>query len=309
MKRRQVVEAVGEASATWGFFQVVNHGIPCNVLEEIMSGVRGFHEQDTEVKKEWYTRDRSRRVVYNCNFDLYTAPAANWRDTLHCNMAPNPPHPQQLPPICSDILIKYSKEVEKLGGVCFELLSEALGLHPNYLKDIECNKGLALLGHYYPACPEPDLTFGTTKHADNDFLTILLQDRTGGLQVLHQNQWIDVPPSPGALVVNIGDLLQASLTLAFISFNNEQIVILLVTNDRFKSSEHRVLANHCGPRISVACFFSTFLLPLPRLYGPIKELLSDENPPKYRETTVKEYVAHFHAKGLDGTSALLHFKL
>nr|GME05851.1 1-aminocyclopropane-1-carboxylate oxidase homolog 1-like [Ipomoea batatas] len=291
MKRRQVVEAVGEASATWGFFQVVNHGIPCNVLEEIMSGVRGFHEQDTEVKKEWYTRDRSRRVVYNCNFDLYTAPAANWRDTLHCNMAPNPPHPQQLPPICSDILIKYSKEVEKLGGVCFELLSEALGLHPNYLKDIECNKGLALLGHYYPACPEPDLTFGTTKHADNDFLTILLQDRTGGLQVLHHNQWIDVPPSPGALVVNIGDLLQ------------------LVTNDRFKSPEHRVLANHCGPRISVACFFSTFLLPLPRLYGPIKELLSDENPPKYRETTVKEYVAHFHAKGLDGTSALLHFKL
>nr|GMD88403.1 1-aminocyclopropane-1-carboxylate oxidase homolog 1-like [Ipomoea batatas] len=309
MKRRQVVEAVGEASATWGFFQVVNHGIPGNVLEEIMSGVRGFHEQDTEVKKEWYTRDRSWRVVYNCNFDLYTAPAANWRDTFYCNMAPNPPHPQQLPPICSDILIKYSKEVEKLGGVCFELLSEALGLHPNYLKDIECNKGLALLGHYYPACPEPDLTFGTTKHADNDFLTILLQDRTGGLQVLHQNQWIDVPPSTGALVVNIGDLLQASLTLAFICKIKKYCLNQLVTNDRFKSSEHRVLANHCGPRISVACFFSTFLLPLPRLYGPIKELLSDENPPKYRETTVKEYVAHFHAKGLDGTSALLHFKL
>ncbi|XP_019195677.1 PREDICTED: 1-aminocyclopropane-1-carboxylate oxidase homolog 1-like isoform X2 [Ipomoea nil] len=286
MKRREVVEAIGEASKTWGFFQVVNHGIPINVLEEIMSGVRGFHEQDTEVKKEWYTRDRSRRVVYNCNFDLYTAPAANWRDTIFCFMAPNPPHPQELPPVC-----RYSKEVKEVGGVLFELLSEALGLNPNYFKDIECSKGLAVLGHYYPPCPEPDLTLGNTKHSDDTFLTILLQDDIGGLQVFHQNQWVDVPPSPGALVVNIGDLLQ------------------LMTNDRFKSSEHRVLANQCGPRISVAGFFTTYMLPSSRVCGPIKELLSDENRPKYRETTVKEYVAHFHAKGLDGTSALLHFKL
>nr|GLL46195.1 1-aminocyclopropane-1-carboxylate oxidase homolog 1-like isoform X2 [Ipomoea trifida] len=235
-----------------GFFQVVNHGIPGDVLEEIKRGVRGFHEQDTEVKKEWYTRDQSRKVIYNSNFDLYTAPAANWRDSVLCIMAPN-------------LLILKN---------CL-LFAEALGLHPNYLNNIECNKGLNLLGHYYPACPQPDLTLGTTKHSDNDFLTILLQDDDiGGLQVLHQNQWID-----------------------------------LVTNDRFKSSEHRVLASQCGPRISVACFLSTYLFMSSRIYGPIKELLSDENPPKYRETTEEEYIAHYQAKGLDGTSALLDFKL
>lgn len=51
---------------------------------------------------------------------------------------------------------------------------------------------------------------GTSQHADGNFITILLQDQIGGLQVLHENQWIDVPPMRGALIVNIGNLLQVS---------------------------------------------------------------------------------------------------
>ena len=100
-----------------------------------------------------------------------------------------------------------------LGYSLLELLSEALGLDSNYLKDMDCAKGLALVCQYYPACPQPELTIGVSKHADNDFLTVLLQDHIGGLQVFHQNQWVDVPPIPGALVVNIGDLLQVKYFL------------------------------------------------------------------------------------------------
>ncbi|KAI5348002.1 hypothetical protein L3X38_000889 [Prunus dulcis] len=83
-KRKEIVAKVGEASETWGFFQIANHGIPIGVLEEIKDGVRGFFEQDTEVKKELYTRDYFRPVIYNSNFDLYKAPATNWRDTFIC---------------------------------------------------------------------------------------------------------------------------------------------------------------------------------------------------------------------------------
>ncbi|KAK2647243.1 hypothetical protein Ddye_022438 [Dipteronia dyeriana] len=211
VQRKKIVERVGDASEKWGFFQVINHGIPVSVLEDMKAGVVRFYEQDSEIKKEWYTRDTSKRVVYNANFDLYSAPAANWRDTMYCFMAPNPPNPQELPATCRDIMMEYSKRVMEVGCLVLELLSEALGLNSDHLKDMGCVEGLALLSHYYPACPQPELTMGTTKHADNDFFTVLLQDHIGGLQVLHQNHWIDVPSIPGALVINIGDLLQESI--------------------------------------------------------------------------------------------------
>ena len=83
----------------------------------------------------------------------------------------------------------------------------------------------------------------------------------------------------------------------------------LITNDKFISVEHRVLTNRAGPRISVAGFFSTNMLPNSTVYGPIKELLSEENPPKYKDFTLEEYNKGYFEKGLDGTSHLSKFKI
>jgi isopenicillin N synthase-like dioxygenase len=83
-----------------------------------------------------------------------------------------------------------------------------------------------------------------------------------------------------------------------------------VSNDKLKSVEHRVLANSKGPRVSVACFFNTNLNPVyNRLYGPIKNLTTDENPPLYKETTVRDFLICYNKKGLDGRSMLDHFRL
>lgn len=108
--------------------------------------------------------------------------------------------------------MEYSKQAYVLGDLLLGLLSEGLGLRTGHLKDMECLKERRLHCHYYPACPEPELSIGTIKHTDAGFLTILLQNQTiSGLQLLYDGQWIDIHPIQGGLVIVIGDLLQVRI--------------------------------------------------------------------------------------------------
>ncbi|EXC16423.1 1-aminocyclopropane-1-carboxylate oxidase-5-like protein [Morus notabilis] len=88
---------------------------------------------------------------------------------------------------------------------------------------------------------------------------MLLQNHLGGLEMKSGGLWIDVKPVPGALVINIGDLLH------------------IMSNDEIKSVKHRVVANQFEePRVSIG----VFLNPGKReeMYGPLPVLISFDKP-------------------------------
>jgi isopenicillin N synthase-like dioxygenase len=288
--RVSLVDQISRASRELGFFQIVNHGIPTEVLDRMVESIKGFHEQPAEVKARFYRRDYGHGVSFISNIDLFHSKAASWRDTLQVKLGPKCAEPDEIPEICRNEAIKWNSYVKQLSEHLMELLCEGLGVSSGRLKEMTFSEGRLMVGHYYPPCPQPDLTIGITSHTDPGVLTVLLQDHIGGLQVKHGGKWLNVKPVRGALVINIADLLQ------------------ILSNDEYVSVEHRVVANSSNePRISVGVFFNS--AEREKLCGPFPELISPEKPAVYGKFTNADYMKRFFTKELDGKSLTNYYKL
>lgn len=88
----------------------------------------------------------------------------------------------------------------------------SLGLDKDVFEDMFGVAVQAVRMNYYPACPRPDLVMGLSPHSDGSALTVLQQGKGSsvGLQILKNNTWVPVQPIPNALVINIGDTIEAS---------------------------------------------------------------------------------------------------
>ncbi|KAM7257258.1 hypothetical protein ACFE04_012999 [Oxalis oulophora] len=287
--RSSVVDQMAKAAREFGFFQVVNHGIPNDVMESVIGSIRGFHEQPAEVKSPYYGREMTSGFAYASNLDLYQSKAASWRDSIRVRVGPTFPNPDDFPEVCRNEIVEWDQHTKRLGVQLMEFLCEGLeGVNAKRLKEMKCSESRLLVGQYYPYCPEPDRTIGIMPHTDQGVITILAQDHIGGLQIKHDGKWLGVKPVPGALVVNIGDMLQ------------------IISNDEYKSVEHRAVANRFHePRISVAVFFN--LNDEDSICGPLPELISQDKPAVYRQFTLKEFRTRLFK--LDGKPLRNHFKL
>ncbi len=153
----------------------------------------------------------------------------------------------QRPAALREVLEAYYRAMEHLATALMQIFAIGLDLPEMYFADKIDRHTSVLRAIHYPAQvepPEPDQLW-TGAHTDYGTLTILYGDDTpGGLQVRHRHgDWLDVHPTPGALVCNIGDLMARW------------------TNDRWVSNLHRVVNPPrdaaAMDRLSIALFHNT----------------------------------------------------
>jgi isopenicillin N synthase-like dioxygenase len=152
------------------------------------------------------------------------------------------------------------------------LIALALDLPEDYFDQFTTYPGGDFALTFYPGHGEAPIEnpdeVGVGAHTDLQILTLLWQDQNKGLQVLNsQNEWIIAPPIPGTLVVNIGDFL------------------MRLTNDRLKSTVHRVVQHNKDDRYSMPFFFG---FNFDEKLGVLPTCASEENPPKYQPATCGE---------------------
>ncbi|TYI95523.1 hypothetical protein E1A91_D01G003700v1 [Gossypium mustelinum] len=272
-----LVSEIGNACKNWGFFQVINHGVPLELLEKIKVAAKAFFDQPVEEKRK-VKRDEVNAMGYHES--EHTKNVRDWKEVFDFlikdpSFLPASPETEddeirtlsnqwpETPPQFREVCQTYAREVEKLGYKLLELISLSLGLPSNRLNGyFEDHTTMMRLNHY-PPCPCPELALGVGRHKDAGTLTIVAQDDVGGLQVRRKSDdvWVPVKPTPNALVINVGDTIQ------------------VWSNEAYESVEHRVVVNSERERFSIPVFF------FPSHYvmvKPLEELVNEGNPPKYK---------------------------
>ncbi|XP_010240927.1 PREDICTED: gibberellin 2-beta-dioxygenase 8-like [Nelumbo nucifera] len=258
--REKCKREIAEASAQWGFFQAVNHGIPREILERM-------HHEQVKLFQHPFDKKASKNLL-NFSVDSYRwgTPSAtclrqfSWSEAFHIPLTDISKSVDSNS--LSSTIKEYEATVSVLAQSIAAILAENLGVKSNFFAENCLPSTCYLRMNRYPPCPISSEVFGLMPHTDSDFLTILYQDQVGGLQLVKDGRWITVKPNPDALIVNIGDLFEAW------------------SNGVYKSVQHRVMTNRQVQRFSVAYFFCPS-------YDTV--IQSCREPSLYRKFNFREY--------------------
>ncbi|XP_049405573.1 feruloyl CoA ortho-hydroxylase F6H1-3-like [Solanum stenotomum] len=283
----KVADQICEAAQNWGFFQVINHGVPIEVLDNIKETSHRFFNLSTKEKKK-YTKENSvsSNVRYGTSFTPEAEKTLGWRDYLSLVHNSDDEATSFWPTSCREEALEYLKSCDTVIRKILKLLMGGLNVREIDEEKEELLMGLKRINfNYYPKCPNPELSVGVGRHSDISTITVLLQDDIGGLYVKkHEtNVWIHIPPVNGALVINISDALQ------------------IMSNDKYKSVEHCVIANGSNNRVSVPIFLHPKAT---SVIGPLKEVLQNGEKPIYKQILYADYTNIFFNKGHDGKDTI-----
>ncbi|XWS54847.1 hypothetical protein CRYUN_Cryun10bG0124700 [Craigia yunnanensis] len=272
-----VVSEIGKACKDWGFFQVINHGVPLEQSQKIEKASRKFFAQPLEEKVK-IRRDEVKVLGY---YDTeHTKNVRDWKEVFdftvqNPTIVPASRHPDdkevvewhnqwpEYPPELREACKEYAEELEKLCYKLMELIALSLGLPADTFHGFFKDQTSYVRLNHYPPCPTPDLALGVGRHKDAGALTVLAQDDVGGLEVKRKSdgEWIRVKPTLDAFIINVGDIIQ------------------VWSNETYESVEHRVMVNSERERFSIPFFFNPAHYTIVK---PSEELTSEKNPPRYR---------------------------
>ncbi|MEP1125825.1 MAG: 2-oxoglutarate and iron-dependent oxygenase domain-containing protein [Ilumatobacter sp.] len=253
--RRSVAAEVDAACREIGFFSVTGHGVPDATVESAHRAALDFFDLSLEDRMSAAKVEPSAPYGYSpfsaeaLNRSLGGEAAPDLKETYNVGPVGDPPRPTSdmidaderdvwsptpwpsAMPELRPILTAYHEAMAELAATLMDAFALALGLDDGGFAPFVARHGSALRLAHYPALDRPPeagrLRAGA--HSDYGTMTILRLDAEPGLQVeTSPGQWVDVVAPDGALVVNLGDLMQRW------------------SNDRWRSTMHRVVVPHGG---------------------------------------------------------------
>lgn len=288
VRRGEIVASLRAAYTDVGFAYLEGHGVDPALVESTFVASRRFHALPLEEKlalrvNEWHRGylPFAESTIVASTIERATKPNRSESLMVMHEADPDDPTrqedplagPNQWPELAGfrDAIEAYERAVRAIARTLVELFEEALGARPGELTErFAAPTTFLRLLHYPPQEPDAEDGFGSAPHTDYGFVTILAQDDAGGLQVRTPDgaAWIDAPPRAGAFVLNVGD------------------VGARWSNDRLRSTPHRVLNRTGRDRYSIPYFFdpgaTADLAPLACCVG--------SDGPRYESVTYGEYL-------------------
>ena len=296
--RARVGKALKEACVEHGFFYCTGHGVPQGLVDAVLEETRRLFAQPDSAKAALNKQHSPANRGYEAlgGQTLQPGAAADRKEGFYIGEDLPAKHPRvvagtfnagtnQWPadlPAFRPVMMAYFAAVNSVAKTLMQGLALSLDLQENYFDAFTTDPAATLrLLHYPPARPELPDEMGAGAHTDFGGLTILLQDDVGGLQVRGATGWIDAPPLAGAYVINLGDM------------------IARWTNDRYRSTLHRVINQSGRERYSVPYFYSG---------NPDHEVkcipscLGHNDTPRYEPIRVQDHLRAMYARTYVKTS-------